>query len=91
LSEEYFTLPDRITASEFQQIIIFLDGKCDYQKALDFIKILGATKEKNRYWVIKHFNVWVYVEVKFRDALEARNIKDMAGLIDVMRSHFNRE
>jgi hypothetical protein len=91
LSTEYFKLPDRITASELQQIIMLLEGNCDYQKALDIIKILGATKEKNRYWVLSHYRAWLYIETIFGKELKEKKINDMEKLIEFMRYYFNRE
>ena len=60
-----FKLADKITVSEFQRILMFLDGYCDYQVALKTMRdVLGATKEKNRYWILSHAEVWRYLEMK---------------------------
>jgi len=66
-----------------------LDGKCDYQRALDLVKLLGAVKEHNRYWVIAHEVTWRYFNGNFNSELKKRKIYDMDQLIEIMRLRFN--
>ena len=78
-----FELADKITISEFQRILMFLDGYCDYQVALKTMRNeLGATKEKNRYWILSHAEVWHYLDLNRTDKLRHRKIESMGQLIE---------
>jgi len=86
---KFFELADKITVSEFQRILMFLDGYCDYQVALKTMRDkLGAAKEKNRYWILSHAEVWSYLDLNRKDKLQQRNIEDMGRLIKDMITHF---
>ncbi|EGW39341.1 hypothetical protein [Desulfosporosinus sp. OT] len=86
-----FELLDKITVSEFQRILMFLDGHCDYQVALKTMRDgLGATKEKNRYWILSHAEVWCYLDLTRKDKLKQRKIEDMGRLIKEVITHFDK-
>ena len=86
-----FKLADKITVSEFQRILMFLDGYCDYQVALKTMRdVLGATKEKNRYWILSHAEVWRYLELNRTDKLRHRKIESMGRLIEDMITSFEK-
>ena len=86
-----FKLADKITVSEFQRILMFLDGYCDYQVALKTMRdVLGATKEKNRYWILSHAEVWRYLELNRTDKLRHRKIESMGRLIEDTITNFEK-
>lgn len=88
---KYFKLVDRITVNEFQRILMFLDGYCDYQVALKTMRDeLGATKEKNRYWILSHAEVWSYLDLNRTDKLRYRKIENMGRLIEDTITHFEK-
>ena len=86
-----FELDDKITVSEFQRILMFLDGHCDYQVALKTMRDgLGATKEKNRYWILSYTEVWRYLELNRTDKLRHRKIESMGRLIEDTITNFEK-
>lgn len=86
-----FELVDKITVNEFQRILMFLDGYCDYQIALKTMRDeLGATKEKNRYWILSHAEVWHYLNLNRTDILRQRKIESMGRLIEDTITHFEK-
>ena len=86
-----FKLADKITVSEFQRILMFLDGYCDYQVALKTMRdVLGATKENNRYWILSHAEVWHYLELNRTDKLRHRKIESMGRLIEDTITNFEK-
>ena len=86
-----FKLVDKITVNEFQRILMFLDGYCDYQVALKTMRDeLGATKEKNRYWILSHAGVWRYLDLNRTDKLRHRKIESMGQLIEDTINHFEK-
>ena len=70
---------------------MFLDGYCDYQVALKTLRDeLGASKEKNRYWILSYAEVWRYLDLNRTDKLRQRKIESMGQLIEDTISHFEK-
>lgn len=51
---------------------------------------LGATKEKNRYWIFSHAEVWSYLDLNRADKLRYRKIENMGRLIKDTITHFEK-
>lgn len=88
---KYFRHENGITVSEFQMLSIFLNRSCDYQIALRIVRDeLSAKKEKNRYWLVGHEQVWNYFHINLKESLKRKNISSMEELLESAKGNLGK-